>query len=359
MNISSKYAEESLITSCKTEKSSIPKMSVWMKRGVRWTVGLVVLYFVFTNINFAKFKTSVVGVNPWLLVIGLAHSPLLVVIPAARWLYLLRQYYGNHASPSFAFNRYWSGLALGFFTPASIGLDAYRIVSSSRKFGDFSGNTFIILLEKFLALLTCTSIISILYPVVSADLSIEIRRVFYLSYTLLFGCVLLILLIYLVLRTRLRLTIVGRVNSYVRLLAQKTFKRIGVADKGTFPEFSFLEMVKPLAAFRIIGVVLLSFGIQLVSSVKSQIFFCSLGYQIPFVVNLFAAPVLYFIFLLPISFGSIGIREGIYVLLYGLFGVPAEIALLVSFFNLSGMLLNNLIGGLVLIFSNTKAGCEQ
>ena len=68
-------------------------------------------------------------------------------------------------------------------------------------------------------------------------------------------------------------------------------------------------------------------------------------------------PVLYFIFLLPISFGSLGIREGAYILLYGLFGVPAETALVVSFFNLLGVLLNNLIGAL--LAPETLAGAAK
>ncbi len=68
---------------------------------------------------------------------------------------------------------------------------------------------------------------------------------------------------------------------------------------------------------------------------------------------MFITPALYFIFTLPISLGSLGIREGTYIILYGLFGVPPEVALLISFFNLSGILLNNLIGGIVLLITKT------
>jgi uncharacterized membrane protein YbhN (UPF0104 family) len=60
------------------------------------------------------------------------------------------------------------------------------------------------------------------------------------------------------------------------------------------------------------------------------------------------------VFTLPISFGSLGIREAAFILVYGLFGVPAEIALSVSFFNLAGILLNSLVGGVVMLISNAR-----
>jgi uncharacterized membrane protein YbhN (UPF0104 family) len=97
----------------------------------------------------------------------------------------------------------------------------------------------------------------------------------------------------------------------------------------------------------VLPVTIYSFLIQLTSAVGNQIFFIAVNYDLPFLVNLFVVPVLYFVFLLPISFGSLGIREGAYILLYGAFGVPMETALLVSFFNLLGLLLNNLIGAII------------
>jgi uncharacterized membrane protein YbhN (UPF0104 family) len=115
------------------------------------------------------------------------------------------------------------------------------------------------------------------------------------------------------------------------------------------------EMLSPLSVSKyLLTVVGLSFGIQFVAAVGSQIFFLAAGYEIPFIVNLFVTPILSFIFLLPISFGSLGIREAAFIIIYGLFGVPAETALLVSFFALSGLLLNNVIGGLLIFFQRDR-----
>jgi uncharacterized membrane protein len=61
-----------------------------------------------------------------------------------------------------------------------------------------------------------------------------------------------------------------------------------------------------------------------------------------------------FIFLLPISFGSIGIREGAYIFFYGIFGMGQEAALLLSFLTLAGAFLNVFIGAIVLQISSVR-----
>jgi uncharacterized membrane protein YbhN (UPF0104 family) len=61
-----------------------------------------------------------------------------------------------------------------------------------------------------------------------------------------------------------------------------------------------------------------------------------------------------FIFLLPISFGSIGIREGAYIFFYGIFGMDQEAALLLAFLTLSGAFLNVFIGAIVLQVSSVR-----
>ncbi|MBU1909975.1 MAG: flippase-like domain-containing protein, partial [Verrucomicrobia bacterium] len=109
-------------------------------------------------------------------------------------------------------------------------------------------------------------------------------------------------------------------------------------------------LLEPLTSWRLLrGTLALSLANLFIAALGNQIFFRAVGYPLPFLANLFVLPVLMFVFLLPISFGSLGIREGAYILLYGLFGVPPETALLVSFFNLAGLLLNNLIGGAMII----------
>ena len=331
----------------------------WLRRGLRWAIPIIVLYFVFQSIDFVKFKLSITQTNPWLVALGLAHAPLLILIATLRWRNLLMQYHRTSISFDFVLKHYWIGLALGFFSPASLGLDAYRVVVSGRHFGKYTLNTAIILVEKLIALLTCMSIIVVLYPLAPIAVTSEIKKVFYLAYILLFVSIFLITAIIIALRNRVLNLLLKRLELYFAGALERILGRLGLGNKAKTTKIPLREMMEPLANLKVIGIIALSFGIQFVSAVKSQIFFCALGYDLPFIVNLFAAPTLYFIFFLPISLGSIGIREGVYILLYGLFGVPVEIALLVSFFNLSGMILNSAIGGFIMLFSRSREDIRE
>jgi len=314
----------------------------------------MVIYFVLQGIDFAKFAQNLTRTNPWLVALGLAHAPVLILIATLRWHFLLNLYQKVYVPFDFVLKHYWVGLALGFFSPASLGLDAYRIVAAGRRFGGYSINTVIVLVEKLMALVACMSIIVVLYPIVPIAVNPEIQRVFHLAYILLFASVFLMTGIIFGLRSRLVSVLLERLEHYSSRALERMANKLGFQNKTKITKIPLRTMLEPLANPKVLGTVCLSFGIQFVSAVKSQIFFCALGYNLPFIINLFVAPTLYFIFLLPISLGSIGIREGVYIILYGMFGVPVEIALLVSFFNLFGMLLNVLIGGLTMTFSNVK-----
>jgi hypothetical protein len=102
-------------------------------------------------------------------------------------------------------------------------------------------------------------------------------------------------------------------------------------------------------------VVLISaLAIQLLSSFAIFIFIKALNYDLPYYIPMFITPVMFFIFLLPISFGSLGIREGAFIFFYSIFGMDQEAALLLSFLALSGRLLNVIIGAIILQVSSVK-----
>jgi uncharacterized protein (TIRG00374 family) len=331
----------------KTDHKPIKKTLV---RILRWAVPIVILYFIFQYIDFDRLFQSMIDTNFWFMAIGLAHFPLLIFIAIYRWRFLLVHYHKRSVPMRFVSKHYWVGLALGFFTPGSIGLDAYRVVVSSRHYGQYINNTSIVLVEKLMALTTCMSIIVILYPMLPVTLDPKLEHIFYLAYALLIVSLISVGLLVIFTRIRAFHKLLEKLDSLFSHLVQRFLKRLNAENEFDASTLSFTTILAPFSSpNRLMIVVVLSFGIQFFSAVKSQIFFYALGYDLPFMVNLFVAPTLYFIFILPISFGSLGIREGAYIILYGLFGVPPEIALLVSFFNLSGMLFNNIIGGIVML----------
>ena len=147
----------------------------------------------------------------------------------------------------------------------------------------------------------------------------------------------------------------SKLELFFSAVLKRIANKVGLSEQVPTNGLPIRAMIEPLTVPRqVIPNIVLTFGIQLVSATCVHIYFWALGYDLPFIANLFVTPILYFIFFLPVSFGSLGIREGAFILLYGLFGVPPETALLISFFALSGTLLNNLIGGLLMLLSNVK-----
>ncbi len=327
------------------------RLSVWLRRALRFGVPVIVAYLIVTRIDFGVLKESFLDTNPLLFTVGILHAPVLIVIAAYRWKVLLQQYLSKAVGTVFAFRHYWIGQAIGFFTPASLGLDAYRIVVGGKRLGSYPRNVLIVLVEKLMALMTCTAIIVALYPLVSGVTDPRIRQIVTAAYVLLLVSLAAVLLAACAGRSRAVAVISDRAVRYVSSVLKNIGKRIGMNGISGNPGISLRTITDPLMSPRVLAVIVLSLGIQLVSSVKSQIYFISLGYDIPLAVNLFVTPMIYFIFLLPISLGSIGIREGVYILMYRMFGVPAEIALLISFYNLMGVLLNNAVGGVIVLLS--------
>ena len=327
----------------------------WIRRGLYWTIPVIILYVIFQRIDIGEFKSNIAKTKPWLVALGLVFYVLVNLVGALRWHLLLGQYNRNKSKLSFAIKHYWIGSALGRFTPASLGWEAYRVAVSGRYFGHYAMNIAVIGAEKLMALLICMSMIILLYPMVPIDASIEIDKILRLAYILFFVALILFLSLNLFLRNRVLCMLLEKLELYFSTLVERVAKMLGLDEQAQRSRIPIKAMIKPLTAPKhVIPVLILTFAIQLVSAISIHIYFKALGYDLPFIANLFIAPILFFIFLLPLSFGSLGIREGTYILLYGLFQVPSETALLVSFFALLGMVLNTSIGGLLMLFCNVE-----
>ena len=315
---------------------------------VRWCIPAVVLVLVFRKVDWSEFARVLSQTKLWLVCVGIAFQPLMVLFGAFRWRSLVACLLRRTVPPGYMLTHYWIGLALGMFAPASIGWDVYRVVVVGKRYGHYAGNVAAILVERVIALLNAVFMVLLLYPWIrglsEGDQSV-LRHLLQFAVFISFGCIACFLLFLSARRNRMALGIRESVRKMVLGLTDRSLRAIGQRVPESLNSFSFTALFRPLIAPKPLSVVLLfSLGIQLAAAANSQIFFQAVDYRIPLLVNVFLSPVFFLIFLLPISFGSLGIREGTYVLLYGLFGVPAETALLVSFLNLAGVLLNNGIG---------------
>ncbi len=163
----------------------------WLKKivlpGIRWVLPVIIFIIIWQKIDLGQLIDSLTGINPGMIALGLAHAPVLIMIGAIRWWFLLKQNSKKKVSFIFILKHYWTGLALGFFAPASLGWDAYRVYIGGRCYGEYATNVAIIIVEKLMALLTCMLLIVILAPLLPITQSPEIERILYFAYLLLFG----------------------------------------------------------------------------------------------------------------------------------------------------------------------------
>ena len=322
-------------------------------------VPIVILTIIFSQIDLAEFRKHLARTNIPLFIIGVLGHPAVILVGAIRWKTLIQVYTSRKVPQLYIAKHYWIGFALGIFAPASIGWDIYRIVAAGKEYGDYLINSFIVVIERFLGLITMLCIIIVTYPLVKKyvvkNLEMIIRTANY-SYILFILITVLIITSLLLSKNRSFAVMINRLELFFTKKVIRLFAKTGSMNKITTPQIRLNAFFKPLGNWHsIIPILALSFLIHFIAACRNQVFFQSLGYDLPLIVNVFLTPIFFIIYLLPISFGSLGVREGTNIVFYGLFGVPAEIALIVSFYNLSGILLNNLLGGLLIWVNKSKS----
>jgi hypothetical protein len=280
--------------------------------------------------------------------LGLACCPLLLVIGAIRWGLLIKQYLGHAERLGFLIRQYSIGLTTSVLIPSGVGSDIFRVAVIGRKYGRYASNVAILLEEKLISLMVCVGLVLGLGPWLGIETpSPTLTSIIEIAGAILTGCLLVFVAIFLTGASPAARRVAELMTTAIQRMLSSALERFDIDRAGTGPLPSPADLFAPLLSpVRVLPVVLLSAGVITTSAVANQLFFVSLGYEVPFAVNLFVMSLLFFVFLLPISFGGIGIREGAFILLFGLFGVPAETALVVSFLGLSGNLLNHAIGGL-------------
>ena len=320
-----------------------------------YTIPPVILVYIFMNIDINSFFTSLKNIELNYYLLALVLYPLLICVGAYRWYYLKRRMIKPDIPLSFSMNNYWIGRSVGFLAPGSIGWDIYRIIAATRKYGRLVKNTFVAVIEKFLGLTVCSLIIIVAFPFLDISSNDVINRIMIFAYIIFFSLVVFVAIGGLFSRRFEFLTKIARrvQKSLLDRLKSTRFKFSQYLKKETEEDqeikYNFRKFIPSLPVSLILSII-----IQLIASFAIYLIIRSLNYDLPYYVPLFIAPVMTFIFMLPISFGSLGIREGAYIFFYGIFGMDQEAALLLSFLTLSGALFTVLIGAIVLQVSSVR-----
>jgi len=245
--------------------------------------------------------------------------------------------------------------------PGAIGVDVYRIIQLGKQNNSYNENISIIFTEKIIGLFTCFLIISIIYPFVNINLDTKYNAVIIICNIF---CILFIILLLSNSRVKKRKLInnlLNKIESRINKSIYRITKKVSPDNKNEHIDtIQFRKLFQPFNNNRVLFIVF-SFSVlnQFTSALFINILFRACGYNISIIANLFVVPLLNILFLLPVSLGGIGVRESGYILLYGLFGVPVEVALLVSLLAFSFLLLHMLIGGVIMLLNSVNIKKEN
>ncbi len=325
-----------------------------IRKIVFFLLPFILLYLIFQRVDFSELMVNLKKTIPLYIVLGLGFRPFQILLGGYRWGVLNNYYCKSDLTRRYILRHYWTGLAMGYFTSGNVGWDAYRVITIGNKITKYIPVIVGIFAEKFIGLFSLLIVGLVTFPLVRGHIRGDISLYNMLYLLLLAGFLCSVFFLYLMTKRHFQ-----RLTDLVKMILDKYISKIMHSVKlGKFYQNITLDYSASNSFFSILhnprllfSSIVLSLVIITVGAVSTQLIFLGLEYPIPFSVNLFAGPVFLFLLILPLPFGGLGVREGAYVLFYSQFGVPLEIALLVSFFNLFGMVINHIIGAVIMWFN--------
>lgn len=269
-----------------------------------------------------------------------------------RWQWVLRRFYGLDVGYRFLLTEYWIAMFAGYWVPAGVGSDVYRVIRAGKAAGSFPANVAAVVGEKIWALLVYGLLVLVSYPLVAASLAArpQLKQAVF-RIAVLAALAVTALLLALLLRgpaiRGLRQAIAGKLMSRLSAMAQRILRSTSKGDDTV----TFSILLSPFFLWRNQAVGLgVTTAIQLITTLGGRLLLLALGVDLPFVVHLFVWALMNFFMLLPISIAGFGVREASFILLFGLFGVSRETSLAASFLALACTLLAIGPGGLVWLY---------
>ena len=328
---------------------------------IRFGLPIILLTIIFTRVDLGKLADNFREIN-FIYLLGVLVLVVLsqLLIGSLRWKITLKGLYGIEA-PYLSLLKYmWIGLFAGYFVPGGLGIDIYRTYRVTKHGDGYDRNIAAIIGEKIYAAIASTLLLLVCYMILHDRITAEpgIVRIIRICFLAGSAAVLLGIAAVIVTGAGRGRTLLSFVYRRLESAIIKVMSRISGRDKKSMEEKDYAStLIKPLFNWKIVLLaVSITILMRIVTGMGNNVLFRALGVELPVIVNVFVSTLLFYIFILPISFGTLGVREGGNILLYGLFGVEVETALTVSFLGLACVMLAISIGGIILFVDNMTAG---
>lgn len=299
---------------------------------IRLFVAIAFLCYLFSLINFSNFLEIIKNVKLWPLIIIVLMYPLNVYISTLKWNSILK-YYAIIHSKSKLFYLY---LVSGFFNnflPTSIGGDSYKYLRLIEKYPSLNKEILSsIILERGIGFFALFAINIVLIP---CFIGIILNQPIFLGIELLITAIFLLIII-----------LLCQKNKTIKYL-EKIKIKIKLFQK-------FKNFVKTLSSINNKKVLTVSFFYSIIfiilSAFSTFLLFYALGIQVNILYILLACSIVNIFSVLPISLNSIGVTEGLFVLLFGFYGIETEISLAAAVIARVLLIIASSFGGFVYLF---------
>ncbi|HEX9374418.1 MAG TPA: lysylphosphatidylglycerol synthase transmembrane domain-containing protein [Roseiflexaceae bacterium] len=298
---------------------------------VQILVSAGLLIYLLGQVDLAKLLSTWGGLRQPFLWLALALQLGGVLISSLKWWLLLRAA-GQPVPYGWTVRTYLVGQFFSNFLPTQIGGDAVRMYALSRRIGRPAIAIASVFVERITGFLALTAIASVALAA-SAGRFAGARQVL----LAVVGCILV--------------AAAGLVVAFLAPWIVRRLARLNLPDalgwRGKLRSFADSLAIYYAYPRTLALVIALAFGYQLSWILVNYAVAQALALEIPLAFVALMVPVSDIVGLVPIFFNSLGAREGTYVLLLGLLGLPAESALAISFVIFGVRLVVSALGGVL------------
>ena len=295
---------------------------------------LLVILFKFNKIDIHDLITDIQRADKLLLAVGFAIFFFSYFLGFLRWQMLLKA-----ASISIPLKKLISsfsgGVFFSIFLPSTIGGDIVRsadLAEHTRKTKEVIATVFLDRLSGYIGL------VIVILPAILLGKDLVHDNVVFSSIAVIIALLVVVLLVLFNQRIFLVIT---------KFLSTPGAGRVKETIKDIHQEIHIFRNRKPV----IVGNLILSTFIQVISPLSIYFIACSLGLKVNFIYFLIFLPIIGAITLIPISIGGLGLREGLFVVYFAKAGVIKQLALAMSLLSFSFIVIYGALGGLIYVLT--------
>lgn len=304
---------------------------------LKLVIGFTLISIIFSKIEWNEFLKTLNGIN-----LIFIYIPIMLFFFPGMWLSVLKwtkllSVHNINLSFRDLYLYYLISTFFNNFLPSTVGGDVSRIAylkSTTNKPAEITASIFMERLNGLIALIFLFLFTCILNPYLIHNL-IELHSL------LLIFIALIPFLIAFAIYSFLRF---GKVNPYIPKFGILTTLQAKLAQVFN-AIYYYRHYQSTLIINLLLSIVFILFGIF-----SNYLYFLSIGIKVPVLELIQIYTMVRLIALLPISINSLGITEGLYIVLFGLIGVSSVDALTVALLGRVLLMLVSLSGGVVFIF---------